>query len=68
MIRSFGPYFIVKKTDFPAFQKAHRLSRSMTEVQLEDILEHRYHLHRNPSRKLRVITSDKCQAETEEIA
>ncbi|MFH1146836.1 MAG: hypothetical protein V1736_03930 [Pseudomonadota bacterium] len=68
MIRSIGPYIIVRKAEWPLFRQAYRLSRAITDVQIDDILHGRKHIHSNPSRKLRVIASDKCQAETEEIA
>jgi len=65
MIRSFGPYFIIPKEEYPMFRQAYRLARNMTDIQIDEILEHRCHLHRNPSRKLKIIASDKCQAFTE---
>jgi len=68
MIRSFGPYIIIRKNEFPLFRQAYRLSRAITDVQIDDILHGRKHIHSNPCRKLRVVASDKCQAETGEIA
>ena len=50
-IKTIGPWIIVKKSEFPHFQKAHRIARELTEQHLEDILEHRYHLHRNPVKR-----------------
>ena len=65
MIKSFGSYLIIPKREFPLFEKAYRLARTMTDIQIEEILEHRCHFHRNPSRRLKVIAADKCQIETE---
>jgi hypothetical protein len=65
MIKSLGSYLIIPKKEFPAFQKAYKLARTMTEIQIEEILEHRYHLQRYPTRRLRVIATDKCQVKTE---
>lgn len=66
-MRNFGPFIIMHKQQYPAFLKAHRLARTLTEIAIDDILEHRCHLHRNPTRKLRVIAADKCQISTSEI-
>lgn len=63
-----GKYIIIHEREYPAFQKAHRLARTMTEIQIEDILAKRSHLQKYPSRKLRVIAADKCQIETERVA
>jgi hypothetical protein len=46
-----GPYIIVKKSELPFLQKAHKLARAMSEDQLDDILAGRKHVHRNPKRK-----------------
>jgi len=46
-----GPYVIVKKSELPFLQKAHKLARAMSEDQLDDILAGRKHLHGNPKRK-----------------
>lgn len=51
MIKSLGSYLIIPKKDFPYFEKAHKIARELTEQRLDDILEHRYHLHANPKRK-----------------
>lgn len=62
-----GPFIIMHKQDYPAWVKTHKLSRCLTENDVDDILSGRKHLHLNPSRKLRVIASDKCQIETERV-
>jgi hypothetical protein len=64
-MRQIGPYLIVRKTEFPYFKKAHRIARELSEQRLDDILEHRYHLHKNPRKKLNVGGSEQCQANTE---
>jgi hypothetical protein len=55
-MKTIGPYIIIKKSDFPAFQKAHKITRELTEQRLDDILQNRYHLHRNPRKKTAYIT------------
>lgn len=42
---------IVKTKDFPFFEKAHRLARGLTEDQIDDILKHRAHVHKNPAKR-----------------
>jgi hypothetical protein len=59
-----GPYIIMRKTELPFIEKAHKLARAMTEDQLDDILAGKRHIHRNP-RRLNVVGSDKCQANVE---
>lgn len=51
----FGPYLIVRKAEFPAWQKAHKLARTMTEDQVDDILNGRRHIHRNPRRRVVLV-------------
>jgi hypothetical protein len=50
-----GPYLIIKAADFPHFQKAHKLARTMTEIQLEDVLTGRKHLHKNRGSKPKTL-------------
>lgn len=46
-----GPIVITTAARFPLIQKAHKLARAMTLAEIEDVLEGRVHLHRNPKRK-----------------
>ncbi len=57
-----GPFILIKAAEFPHFQKAHRIARELTEQRIDDILEHRYHLHRNPvKRKSPTVTLDEMR-------
>ena len=44
-------FMIIKKAEYPAWIKAHKLARTMTEDQVDDILAGRKHVHGNPKRK-----------------
>ena len=46
-------YIVVHKREFPAWQKAHKLARTMSHGQIEDILAGKKHVHSNPTRKPR---------------
>ncbi len=45
-----GPFIIMKAADHPAFLKAEKLARCLSENQIDDILAGRKHLHGNPTR------------------
>jgi len=53
-----GSWILIKATDFPHFQKAHRLARELTEQRIDDILNHHYHLCRSPGPRKKVIISE----------
>jgi hypothetical protein len=44
-------YIIIRKAEFPHFQKAHKIARELTEQRLDDILAGRLHLHKNPGKR-----------------
>jgi hypothetical protein len=49
-----GPYIIMKAADHPAFLKTEKLARCLSYNDIEEILAHRIHLHKNPKRKVPV--------------
>jgi hypothetical protein len=50
-----GKYLIIKAAELPYIRKAHKLARAMSEDQLDDLLEGRRHIHRNPTKKIRAV-------------
>ncbi len=46
-----GPWIIIKVSEFPAFEKANRLARTLTDTQIEVILSGKASLHLNPRKK-----------------
>jgi len=44
-------YIVVKKAEFPAFEKAHKLARKMTEDEIDTVLTVKKHIHANPRKK-----------------
>ncbi len=50
MIKLCG-YWLVPEKMFPHLRKAHRLARELSEQRIDDILEHRYHLHKNAGKR-----------------
>ncbi len=51
-----GNYIIIKTSEMPLYEKAHKLARVLSEDDLDDILAGRRHLRRNPIRKTVVVT------------
>lgn len=50
-----GPWIIIKRVDYPAFEKAHKLARCLSLNDIEEILAGKKHLHGNPVRKQKVL-------------
>ena len=50
MIR-IGPWIVIKKVEFPAWEKVHKLARCLSFNAIEEILAGKKHLHTNPVRK-----------------
>jgi len=46
-----GPYIIIKLAEYPVFEKAHKLARSLTEDQIDEILAGKRHTRRNPKKR-----------------
>jgi len=46
-----GPYMIMRKSDYPLFEKAHKLARSLTEDQIDEILAGKRHTRRSPGKR-----------------
>ena len=65
-MKKIGSYILIKAAEFLAIEKAHKLARTLTENQIDDILASKKHIHANPLRKLRVVASDQCQANVAE--
>jgi hypothetical protein len=49
-MREIGPFLIVWKCEFPAWEKANKLARTLSENDIEAILDGKKHLHANPVR------------------
>lgn len=48
---SIGKYRIVHESEMRKFQKLHKIFRAYDERELDDIINGKVHLHRNPRRK-----------------
>jgi hypothetical protein len=48
---SIGPFLIMRAADYPAFEKANKISRCLTENDIDDLLQGKAHIHRNPTKR-----------------
>ena len=62
-----GPYLIIRKSEFPAFEKAHRLARCLSHNDIEEILDGKRHVHKNP-RKWKVPVSKEEMSKISDMA
>lgn len=46
-----GPWIFMKAANYPAFLKAEKLARTLSYNDIEEILNHHVHIHRNPKRR-----------------
>ena len=60
-----GPYFLIREDEIFHIKQAAKLAGRLSLDEINLILLGRMHLQRYPTRRLRVIAADKCQAETE---
>ena len=60
-----GPYFLIREDELLHIKQAARLAGRLTLNDIELLLLGKKHLHLNPTRRLRVVASEECQAETE---
>jgi len=49
---------ILRKSEFPLWMQAYKLSRKLSDEQIEELLSGERHVHKNPQRKSGIVTSD----------
>ena len=50
-MKQIGKYIILKKAEYPAWEKANKLARCLSFNDIEEILAGRKHIHRNPGKR-----------------
>jgi hypothetical protein len=46
-----GKWIVLKAFEYPLFEKAHKLARTLTEDQIDEILAGKRHTRRNPGKR-----------------